>query len=649
MGVLTRKLWRNIVSTRGQFLAVAAVMALGVAFYVSMTTAYANLERAQQDFYQQDNFADYYFQAVQAPESITRQIALVPGVIAATGRIQEDVPVIKADGSRADARLTSFPLPMTGAVNRLSLLSGRLFDEYPQGGRVEVLLDPGYAAANHLAPGDTVNIIAAGREIPLTVVGTATSPEFVYPIKDAASLLPDPLHFGIFMIPTNQAQDILGLDGQINQVVVRLAPGADQEEIAARIESVLQPYGNLASYPRSQQSSNSVLQSKIDSIRTLANFLPAVFLGIAALIQFIMLGRMIRAQRTQIGVMKALGYGDLQIMLHYTGYALLIGLLGAVLGIGLGLAMASAVSAIYAQYFNLPQAIGGFNSARIIDGFILSLGVAAAAGLWAARGAAAIRPAESLQAEAPLSARRVALEAWPWLWNRLDAAWRISLRTVNRNRVRAAVTLLGVIFAVSLIVVSFFAKDTIEYLFTQYFNQDLNYDYLVTFTRPVRQEELLNISRIGGVYRVEPVFNLPVKFFLNGREQDSAIVGLPPGDHAADLQPRRPAVIPAPGRAVPRRQHRRQARRRGGRRGAGGEHSGPGAAPPGQHQGSRDQQAADRVRILRQPEPGEQHFNRGRPGLRGDAAGGPGPGCRRPGGAGRHDQRGRYRKPPAAA
>lgn len=310
--------------------------------------------------------------------------------------------------------------------------------------------------------------------------------------------------------------------------MVRLAPGADQEQIAARIGAILQPYGNLASYPRSQQPSNAILQAKIDSIRTLANFLPAVFLGIAALIQFVMLGRMIRAQRTQIGVMKALGYGDLQIMLHYTGYALSIGLLGAVIGSGLGLVMATGISAVYAQYFNLPQAIGGFNSARLIDGFILSLGVAAIAGLWAARGVAAIRPAESLQAESPLSARRVFLEAWPWLWNRLDTIWRISLRTVNRNRMRSAVTLLGVTFAVSLIVVSFFASNTVDYMFSQYFNRELNYDYLLSFTRPVLQGELLNVTRIGGVYQVEPLFNLPVKFFMGGREQDSLIVGLPP-------------------------------------------------------------------------------------------------------------------------
>ncbi|MGD0152702.1 MAG: FtsX-like permease family protein [Thermacetogeniaceae bacterium] len=527
MGVLTRKLWRNIISTRGQFLAVAAVVAVGIALYIAMTTAYANLDRAQKDFYRQDNFADYYFQAIKAPEEITRQIAALPGVIAATGRIQQDVPVIKDDGSRADARLTSFPLPMDGQVNQLTVLSGRLFDKYPQGGRIEVLLDPEYAAANHLAPGDTVNIVAGGRKVPLTVVGTATSPEFVYPMKDAASLLPEPQDFGIFMIPHNQAQEILNLPGQIDQVVVRLAPGADERQIAAQAESILEPYGNLASYPRKQQLSHAVLQAKIDGIKAMATFLPAIFLGIAALIQFVMIGRMIKGQRSQIGIMKAMGYGDLQIMLHYASYALLMGILGAGAGIVLGIFFAASISSIYAQFFNLPQAIGGFYGASIVNGIMLSTVVATAAGLWAAWGVAAIKPAESFHPEPPRGGGQIALEAWPWLWRRLDTTWKLTLRSINRNRVRSAVTMLGIVFAVGMIVVSFFVRDTVDYMFSQQFNKDMNYDYLISFARPVKEAELLNITRISGVNRAEPVFDLPVKIHWAGRIEDALILGLP--------------------------------------------------------------------------------------------------------------------------
>ncbi|MBC7076678.1 MAG: ABC transporter permease, partial [Syntrophomonadaceae bacterium] len=112
MSALTRKLLRTIKSTRGQFVALVAIVMLGVIVYISMSTAFFNLSRSQQVFYQENDFADYFFHVVKAPEVIIKQIEAVPGVVKATGRIQEDVPVVKENDERATARLTSYPLPL---------------------------------------------------------------------------------------------------------------------------------------------------------------------------------------------------------------------------------------------------------------------------------------------------------------------------------------------------------------------------------------------------------------------------------------------------------------------------------------------------------------------------------------------------------
>ncbi|HBT20603.1 MAG TPA: hypothetical protein DEA47_04480 [Peptococcaceae bacterium] len=105
---MTKKLWRAIWNTKEQFLAVVAVVMIGVAVYIAMTTAYFNLNRSQEVFYRESNFADYYFHVVRAPRQIIRQIETLPGVIKATGRIQKDVPVIKENNQRAIARLKSY-------------------------------------------------------------------------------------------------------------------------------------------------------------------------------------------------------------------------------------------------------------------------------------------------------------------------------------------------------------------------------------------------------------------------------------------------------------------------------------------------------------------------------------------------------------
>lgn len=525
MSILSKKLWRTVKTTRGQFLAVTAVVMVGIIVYISMSTVSYNMSRSKDIFYRDNNFADYYFHVIKAPEGIIKQVESVPGVSRATGRIQKDVPVIGEGGERATARLTSYPLPMNNEVNRLQLLSGRLFDKYPEGGEAEVLLDPQYAAANRFSPGDTVTVVAEGRQVSLTVVGTAISPEFIYPMKDAASLIPEPGNFGIFMAPHNQVQQILNLSGQINQVVIKLTPGTDEKVVAEQIDSILEPYGRLASYPRKQQLSDAVLSGELDQLRMMSRFLPSIFLGIAALIEFVMLGRMVKSQRSQIGTMKAIGYNNFQIMWHYTSYAVLVGMLGALLGSLAGVLLASSLSRLYAQFFNLPEVISGVSGQALLYGFTLSLSAGAIAGLTASRGVLNVQPAESMRPEAPKGAGNIFLESWAWFWHRLDTAWKMGLRTIMRNRVRSAITLLGVVFATGMIIVAFFFQDTVNVMIDEYFTQ--KYDYFVRFTQPLKESELLDITRLEGVTKAEPVFEVPVKIYFAGRSQEELLIGLP--------------------------------------------------------------------------------------------------------------------------
>ncbi|MDD4766467.1 MAG: ABC transporter permease [Desulfotomaculaceae bacterium] len=527
MSILTKKLWRTIKTTRGQFLAVTAVVMLGITIYISMSTVSYNMLRSRDTFYREYNFADYYFHVIKAPEGVLRQIESVPGVTGATGRIQKDVPVLRDNGERATARLTSYPLPMNTELNRLRVLSGRLFEKYPAGSEAEVLLDPQYAAATRLAPGDTVKIVAEGKQVPLTVVGAATAPEFIYPMKDTASIIPEYGSFGIFMVPHNQVQEILNLSGQVNQIVIKIAPGADEKVVADRVESILEPYGSLASYPRRLQLSDAVLGVEIEQLQIMARFLPSIFLGIAALVEFVMLGRLVKTQRSQIGTMKAIGYDNLQILWHYTSYAVLVGLLGAALGSLTGVLMASSLSKVFAIFFNLPEVISGVSFQALLYGFVLSIAVGAIAGLTASRGVLTIQPAESMRTATPKAAGNIFLENWSWFWHRLSATWKMGLRTVFRNRFRTAVTMLGVVFATGMLVVSFFYQDTVDVMIDEYFSE--KYDFFVRFTEPVKESELLSISRLEGVTKAEPVFEIPVKIRQGGRSQDELLTGLRPG------------------------------------------------------------------------------------------------------------------------
>ncbi|HBV96387.1 MAG: hypothetical protein JL50_14300 [Peptococcaceae bacterium BICA1-7] len=548
MGVLLKKLFRTIWNTRGQFLAVTAVVAVGITVYIAMTTSYYNLNHSRDEFYRDNNFADYYFHVVRAPEQITRQIESVPGVAAVNGRLQKDVPLVREGDQKATARITSYPVPMEG-INRIQLLSGRLFERYPQGGGVEVLVDPQFFTANRLSFNDTISIVSEGRKVSLSVVGTGIGPEFTFAMKDAATLMPDPETFGLVMMPLNQAQQALNLPGQINQVIIKLSPGADEKEVAGRIEELLEPYGNLSSYPLKKQLSHAILQGELDGLKAVSGFMPFIFLSIAAAIQIVMLGRMIRGQRLQIGIMKAMGYNNRQIITYYTSYSLSSSLMGALLGSVAGIGLASVISEVYAEFFNLPRAIGGVNTTSVITGFALSLSVGAAAGLAASRRVTKVNPAEAMRPEPPKNAGKIFLERLPRLWELLDSTWKMSLRTALRNRGRFALMLVGVTFSVGLLVMSLFASDSIDYMINKQYFQDQRYDYLVRFASPLKENDLLDISRIEGVIKAEPVFEIPVKIHFQGKTQEDSLQGIPRDSTLKRLenQEGRPLSIPGEG------------------------------------------------------------------------------------------------------
>lgn len=528
MGVLVKKLLRTIWHTRGQFFAVVTVVTLGIVVFISMSTAYYNLERSKEVFYRENHFADYFFHVIKAPQSVLRQVSQVSGVTHATGRIQKDLPIFKEDGQRGTARLTGYPLPMEHEVNRFQLNSGRLFEKNPGSGIAEVLVDPSFFQANQLKMNSTIEVVAEKKKISLQVVGTAISPEFIYPIKDAASFMPEPLTFALVMIPLEEAQEILMMSGEINQVLITLAPGANETRVKEQVEKILKPYGNLASYPRRNQLSHAVLQGELDGLKVMARFLPITFLLIAALIQFILLGRMIKSQRLQIGVMKALGYSNTRIMVHYTGYSLAVGLLGAFLGTIFGMMLATVFSNVYAMYFNLPGTIGGINITVIISGCIFSIIVAVIAGISASRSVVAIKPAESMRSEPPKITGNLWLERWKWLWQRLNPSWKMSLRSMGRNRFRFLVVLIGIVFGTGMLVVSLFFNDSLDFMLTRHYEHDQLYDYLIRFQTPVKENDLSGIARLDGVIKTEPVLEVPVRVYSQKGKEEDLLTGLPP-------------------------------------------------------------------------------------------------------------------------
>lgn len=524
---LFNKLMRTIWNTRGQFLSLVLVVSLGIMTYICMSTTYFNLENNMDRFYQECNFADYYFQVASAPEQIIDQIISVPGVAAVNGRVIKDVKVIKDEQEQATLRVVGYPAPSGIIINRLHMFSGNNFTSDLRGSRTETILDTKFFTANHLTAGKELTVVANGQKNLLTVRGAATTPEFSYPVKDITTVLNDPASFGVAIVPQYQAQKLLNMEGQINSIIVKIVPGSNERYIKEEVKYLLKPYGYQGDYPQKDQNSNAFLEDQLRQLKAETRVIPTIFLLAAIAIQFIMLGRMIRTQRLQIGIMKAIGYRSRQIIWHYTSYAVIIGLSGALIGVLAGLFLSEYLTGIYLSFYSLPHYPNKISSEVIILAMILGIGVGLLSGWLASRRIVFINPSESMRPEPPIQGRKVFFENWTAFWKRINPSWKMSLRGIGRHPTRFGVTIMGVAFAAALLVVSMFFHDSIGYIEDKAYYVDQKFDLLVKFSNPLDINNKDLVTKVKGVVASEPIIEVPVEIGHNQKSSNVILQGFP--------------------------------------------------------------------------------------------------------------------------
>jgi putative ABC transport system permease protein len=181
----------------------------------------------------------------------------------------------------------------------------------------------------------------------------------------------------------------------------------------------------------------------------MATTMPPVFLGVAAFLLHVVLGRIIATQREQIAALKALGYENVTIGLHYLKFVTVITLLGLAVGLGLGIWFGRVMTRNYVLFFHFP--VLAFRVEPWI--LLLATGVGLVAAVFAAYGAVrrvvTLAPAEAMRPPVPLVYRRSLLErlgAGQWL----SPQGRMVLRSMTGRPVRALLTTCGVALAACL-------------------------------------------------------------------------------------------------------------------------------------------------------------------------------------------------------
>ena len=546
MRALNTKLFREVWKHRGQMLSIAAVVAAGVMTMLTMRGSYESLVLSRDRYYQGARFPDVWASLERAPESMRRRIAELPGVATVDTRVtftaMLDVPGVERP---AQGRFVSVPEEHRPRLSDLHLRAGRYV---APGRRNEVIVSENFALANGFVPGDTLRAVINGRRRDLEIVGTAISPEHAYAVPPGA-LYPDDERYGIVWMSRGALGPAYDMEGAFNEVVLTLPPRADQEQIMARLDRLLAPYGGRGAYGREDQPSHQILQSELEQNRTTGTVIPIVFLFVAAFLLNIVLVRMIATQRTEIAVLKAFGYSNLDVGWHYLRFAMVAVMAGALAGTGLGVWLGRSMVALYGDFFDFPTLRYEVSWRLVAIAGGVSALAAGTGALHAVRRAVRLAPAEAMR-PAPPATFKAGLFERIGLGHVLPAAGRMILRNVERKPLRSAFSAVGVAFAVAILVVGLFLFDGVQYMMDLQFRVAQREDLSLTFNRPLSTSARYDLRHLDGVTRVEAFRTVPVRLRAGHREREAAITGLESGARLRRIVTAEGRVRPLPTEGV---------------------------------------------------------------------------------------------------
>lgn len=544
MKVLDLKLLRDLRRLWAQCLAIALVLAAGVMQLVIFAGLERSLVETREAYYERNRFAHVFATAVRAPEILRDEIAAIPGVLGVETRIVRSA-VLDLQGVREPGLGQIVSLGAGGALPLLNvplIAQGRLPGmERPD----EVVVSEKFAEANGFRPGDSFVAILDGQRRDLTVTGTALSPEFIYAIPPGA-IMPDDRRFGILWMPRETLEAAFGLRGAFNAVALQIAADADEREVIAALDRLLEPYGGTGAVGRDLQMSHSFIDAELEQLRMMMTILPPVFFAVAAFLVNMVLSRLIALEREQIGLLKALGYTQSEIGWHYVKLALLIGIGGVAIGWGAGLWGGRALAAVYQHFFHFPFLIFVQHMGVYVLSGSVGLATVVAGAFLAVRRVLKLTPAVAMAPPAPTHFRRGIMDRVLSVL-RLRQTVMMVLRNLLRWPLRAGLTMLGLAMSCAVLVASLFMFDSVDEMMDAAFFQANRQDATIAFSGPRPLAVLEDVAALPGVLRAEAVLSKPVRLRAGPREKLVALEGLRPGNDLARVLDARTGRVVAPG------------------------------------------------------------------------------------------------------
>lgn len=458
--MLLHKMLRDIKNNLGQFISIFLMTILAALVFSGINAEWYGMKAESEKYYAESRLPDIWITGSNFNNDDVTRVKEISDISEATLRLSFDSSV--NIGSEKTLRINVIE---NDTLSKAKLIEGISPDSSQDG----LWLDNSFAKANDLCIGDKVTLRITDRRIEKEILGLIIHPEYVYSSNDGSGFMPDYENFGFVFLYSSQFSQ--GFETPYNQILITIKEDADEKSISEELESKFSDK-SIMIINRDVHPSVSTFNSEIEQNKAMGGVFPVVFFLIAALSLFTTMTRMTNSQRTQIGILKALGFSKNRILMHYVSYGLWIGLIGGIIGLLTGpLIIPPILFSMQKTIYTLPNWYIVISPSSIIIAGLLALSCGASSHL-ACHSQLKDVPANCLRPKAPRIAGHSRLEKSK-LWHRLGFAIQWNLRDIMRSRIRSLVVVIGITGCTALLLFGLGLKDSINSI-SSWMYKDLN-------------------------------------------------------------------------------------------------------------------------------------------------------------------------------
>ncbi len=214
---------------------------------------------------------------------------------------------------------------------------------------------------------------------------------------------------------------------------------------------------------RNDLVSFSSYDSNVGKVAALSKVFPVFFFVVALLVALTTMTRLVEERRGQNGTLKALGFGNFQILGEYLLYSFTSSVMGCALGLVVGFHLfPSVIASAYGMMFTLPKCITVFRWDIVAWVAPVTIGSIIVATLWACWGEFVSMPATLMRPKAPQAGKRILLERIPFVWNKLNFTQKVTCRNLFRYKKRLIMTIIGISGCSALLLTGFGVRDSVN-------------------------------------------------------------------------------------------------------------------------------------------------------------------------------------------